>query len=192
MSSHEEEIENTTVSEEQPSDQAGQDAIEVPADDVESSELVRLQADIEKFRDLALRSQADLDNYRKRATREREEAIRYANAALLTDLIPILDNFELGLAAAKNDPGAQSIHAGMSMVLKQIQDFLGNHGVTLIEAEGAEFDPNLHDAIAQEASDTVPEGHVVRQLRKGYRLKDRLLRPSHVIVSKGPETAPAN
>lgn len=142
--------------------------------------------EIAKYKDLALRAAADLDNYRKRATRDKEEAIRYANSSLLEKLLPILDNFELGLEAAKSatEPGA--IVQGMAMVQKQLQDFLRDHGVETIPAEGVVFDPNHHDAVAQENHIEIPEGHVVRQLRRGYRLKDRVLRASSVTVSKGP------
>lgn len=150
-------------------------------------ELDALQKDFEKFRELYLRSQADLDNYRKRAAREREEASRYANASLLERLLPILDNFELGLEAARTSEGADAILQGMSMVQKQLQDFLVDSGVQPIDAVGAPFDPNLHDALGQEASEEA-EGIVVRQLRRGYKLKDRLLRPAAVMVSKGPGT----
>ncbi len=145
--------------------------------------------DSEKFRDLYLRSQADLDNYRKRATREIEDARRYANLSLLERLLPVLDNFELGLDAARQSPGAENILQGMSMVQKQLQDFLRESGAEPIEAVGAEFDPNLHEALGQEPSDEAPEGVITRQLRRGYKLKDRLLRPSAVMVSKGPAAA---
>jgi molecular chaperone GrpE len=144
----------------------------------------QLQSDIERFRDLALRSQADFDNYRKRSAREKEDALKYANSSLLERLIPIIDNFELGMAAAgaaENSP----IVAGMSMVGKQLNDFLAEFGVTAIDATGRPFDPNLHEAIAHEHSAQVPEGAVIRQVRKGFKLKDRLLRPANVIVSKG-------
>ncbi len=145
-----------------------------------------LQADLERFRDLALRSQADFDNFKKRATREKEDAIKFANSSLLERLIAIVDNFELGLGAAKNESADSPILAGMGMVLKQLTDFLAENGLQPIAAEGQTFDPNLHEAIAHEASATVPEGDVVRQMRRGYKLKDRLLRPSTVIVSSGP------
>lgn len=146
-----------------------------------------LQADLDRFRDLALRSQADFDNFKKRAAREKEEAIKYANSSLLERLIAIVDNFELGLAAAKEEGKASPIYSGMSMVLKQLSDFLTENGLTPIDAEGQRFDPNLHEAIAHEPSDEVPEGVVIRQMRRGYRLKDRLLRPSSVVVSRGPK-----
>jgi molecular chaperone GrpE len=144
-----------------------------------------MQADLDRFRDLALRSQADFDNYKKRATREKEEAIKYANSSLLERLIAIVDNFELGLSAAKNEGEESPIYSGMSMVLKQLNDFLAENGLQPIDAEGKKFDPNLHEAIARETSEQVPEGVVLRQMRRGYRLKDRLLRPSSVVVSSG-------
>jgi molecular chaperone GrpE len=151
----------------------------------EEAESSQLQADLERFRDLALRSQADFDNYRKRSAREKEDAIKFANSFLLERLIPIIDNFELGLAAAAGTENSP-ILAGMSMVAKQFGDFLADAGVTPIDATGKPFDPNLHEAIAHEKSKTVPEETVIRQLRKGYRLKDRLLRPANVVVSSGP------
>ncbi len=145
-----------------------------------------LQVDLDRFRDLALRSQADFDNYKKRATREKEEAIKYANSSLLERLIAIVDNFELGLSAAKSEGEKSPVYSGMSMVLKQLTDFLADNGLQPIDAEGEKFDPNLHEAIAHEPSAEVPEGVVVRQMRRGYKMKDRLLRPSSVVVSSGP------
>jgi len=158
------------------------------AEPAESEEAAfgQLQSDLERFRDLALRSQADFDNFRKRSAREKEDAVKYANSSLLERLIPIIDNFELGLAAAAGSPESSSIVAGMSMVARQLNDFLADFGVTPIDATGQPFDPNLHEAISHEQSRQVPEGHVIRQVRKGFKLKDRLLRPANVIVSKGP------
>lgn len=153
----------------------------------EEDPVAALQSDLEKFRDLALRGQADLDNYRKRSIRDKEDAIRNANASLLKRLISILDNFELGLNAAKEATEAKIIYDGMLMVYKQFETFLTDSGVTQVVTENAPFDPNEHDALAQEASDTVPEGQVLREVRKGYKLHDRLLRAANVIVSKGPE-----
>lgn len=145
-----------------------------------------MQADLDRFRDLALRSQADFENYKKRAAREKDEAIKYANSSLLERLVAIIDNFELGLAAARSEGEKSPIYSGMSMVLKQLTDFLADNGLQAIDAVGQPFDPNLHEAIAHEASDDVPEGVVIRQTRRGYKLKDRLLRPSSVVVSSGP------
>jgi molecular chaperone GrpE len=145
-----------------------------------------LQADLDRFRDLAMRSQADFENYKKRCAREKEEAIKYANASLLEKLVSIVDHFELGLEAARGEGEKSPIYSGMSLVLKQLQDFLAENGLQPIDAVGQKFDPNLHEAIAHEASDKVPEGVVIRQTRRGYRFKDRLLRPPAVVVSSGP------
>src|SRR5256714_7262014 len=151
-----------------------------PEDDTDG-----LQADLDRFRDLALRSQADFENYKKRAAREKEEAIKYANSSLLEKLIAIVDNFELGLEAARAEGEKSPVFSGMSMVFKQLMDFLADSGLQPIGAAGQKFDPNLHEAIAHEPSDEVPEGTVIRQMRRGYKLKDRLLRPSSVVVSSG-------
>jgi len=145
-----------------------------------------LQADLDRFRDLALRTQADFENYKKRAAREKEEAIKYANSGLLERLIAIVDNFELGLEAARGESENSPVFSGMSMVLKQLMDFLTEQGLQPIDATGQKFDPNLHEAIAHEPSEQFPEGVVIRQTRRGYRMKDRLLRPSSVVVSSGP------
>lgn len=142
-----------------------------------------------KFRELALRAQADLDNYRKRMVREKEESIRYANASLLEKLLPVLDSFELGLQAARQVPEATAIVQGFAMVEKQLVDFLRECGVEAVNAVGADFDPNLHEAVSQQHNDEVEEGKVSHQIRRGYKLRDRLLRPSTVIVSKGPAGA---
>jgi molecular chaperone GrpE len=149
------------------------------------SRVAELQAELSKYKDAALRATADLDNYRKRVSRERDESIKFGNTAFLERLIPILDNFELGLQAARNAPEAAPILDGLAMVYKQLQDFLTNSGVETIDATGQTFDPNLHEALAQEENHQVPEGKVIRQMRKGYRLRDRLLRPANVVVSKG-------
>ena len=145
--------------------------------------------EVEKWKDVAARAQADLENFRKRMAREKSDAIAYANQSLLEQLFPIIDNFDMGLKAARDADGEGSIiFQGMSMVYKQIQDFLADQGVQPIEADGEAFDPNLHEAIKQEASDEVDEGKVIYTLRRGYRLRDRLLRASNVVVSSGPET----
>jgi molecular chaperone GrpE len=151
----------------------------------QSEDEADLQADLDRFRDLALRTQADFENYKKRSAREKEDAIKYANSSLLERLIAIVDNFELGLEAARAEGEKSPIFSGMNMVLKQLMDFLADNGLQPIDAKGQKFDPNLHEAIAHEPSEESPEGTVIRQTRRGYKLKDRLLRPSSVVVSSG-------
>lgn len=138
--------------------------------------------------DRLLRTTADFDNFKKRAARERQEAARYANESLMQKLIPILDNFEMALAAAQTgQPGnAESLTAGVAMIQQQLKAALVEFGVEEVDATGRPFDPNLHEAVSQQESAEVAEGHVLQQLRKGYKLRDRLLRPATVVVAKSP------
>ena len=148
-----------------------------------------IEVELLKWKNLALRSQADLENYRKRMSREKGESVKYANSALLESLLPILDNFNFGLEAARKENPESQIFKGMEMVLKQMADFLTDHGVERIDTEGREFDPNVHEALSQAPSADVPEGVIMTEARAGYTLRDRLLRAAQVVVSKGPETA---
>lgn len=143
-----------------------------------------LQAEVKKYRDAALRAAADLENFRKRMIREKEEAIRFANAGLMEKLLPILDNFELGLDAARGDAAAKGIVDGFSMVHRQLGDFLVSCGLQPVDAVGQPFDPKLHEALGHETDAAQADGIVLRQMRRGYRLADRLIRPSSVIVNK--------
>jgi molecular chaperone GrpE len=159
--------------------------IEAAAAEATAGTLDLLQADLERFRDLALRSQADFENYRKRSIREREDAVKYSNFSFVEKLVPVLDSFELGLQAAKSNEAAAPIVSGMEMVKRQLEDVLHQFGVEPVDATGNPFDPNFHEAVAQEPSEEVPEGNVVRQLRRGYRLRERLVRAALVVVSGG-------
>jgi molecular chaperone GrpE len=134
-----------------------------------------------------MRAAADLENYKKRAARERQEAIKYANESLLERLIPVLDNFEMALTAA-NAPNTsvESLQSGIGMIQQQLKSAMSDVGLEEIDASGKPFDPNLHEAISQQESADAPEGQVVQQLRKGYKLRDRLLRPASVVVAKKP------
>ncbi|MFZ0614920.1 MAG: nucleotide exchange factor GrpE [Chthoniobacterales bacterium] len=150
-------------------------------------ETAALKAEADRYRDQALRAAADLENFRKRMIREKEEAIRFANSGILEKLLPILDNFELGLDAARGDtatPGTKGIVDGFSMVHRQLGDFLVSSGLQPIDAVGQPFDPKLHEALAHETDASQADGIVLRQMRRGYRLADRLIRPSSVIVNK--------
>lgn len=147
-------------------------------------------AEVERWKDVAARATADLDNYRKRIAREKLEAIQYANRGLLEQLLPIIDNFEMGLKAAESSGGGGSvILQGMAMVRKQLEDFLAEQGVETIPSDGVAFDPNLHEALKQEPHPTLPEGRIASTLRRGYRLRDRVLRAANVVVSSGPGAA---
>lgn len=143
-----------------------------------------LEAEAAKWKEVSLRTAAEMDNLRKRTAREREDAIRYANQRLLEDLLPVIDNFEMGMQAASQDTKSM-IYIGMDMVRRQLNDFLSSQGVEDIPTDGL-FDPNLHDAVAQEECAAGEEGRILKVTRRGFRLRDRLLRPASVVVSKLP------
>lgn len=139
--------------------------------------------------DKYLRLAAEYDNYRKRMVKEKEECAKFANQRLLEELLPVIDNFEMGMAAASADASSM-IYVGMSMVKKQLDEFLASNGVQALDpVVGSMFDHATEEAIQREPSDQ-PEGTVLRVIRKGYTLKDRLLRPANVVVAHAPEPEP--
>ena len=159
-----------------------------PESETELDPWEELEAEAAKWREVSLRTAAEMDNLRKRTAREREEAVRYANARLLEELLPVIDNFEMGMQAAAQDKSSM-IYIGMDMVRRQLDDFLTGQGCTEISTDGP-FDPNVHEAVSQEEADG-EEGRILRVSRRGFMLRDRLLRPASVVVSTQP-TAPAD
>jgi molecular chaperone GrpE len=135
-----------------------------------------------------LRTTADFDNFKKRAAREKQDAIKFANEGLLQKLIPVLDNFDMALSAAQNAKAAsvQSLQTGIAMIYQQLKSALVDAGLEEVDAAGKTFDPNLHEAVSQQETTEAPEGQVLQQLRKGYKFRDRLLRPATVVVAKQP------
>lgn len=183
MSKEEQEKKNADAEEKEVREQV-QDA---PAEqkDAEPS----LEDELMKWRDTAMRTAAEYDNYRKRMVKEKEECAKFANQRLLEELLPVIDNFEMGMAAASADAGSM-IYIGMNMVKKQLDEFLASNGVTSVEpVVGSMFDHATEEALQREPSDQ-PEGTVMRVIRKGYKLKDRLLRPANVVVAQTPEPEP--
>jgi molecular chaperone GrpE len=144
--------------------------------------------------DRLLRVTADFENFKKRAARERTESAQFANASLFQKLIPILDNFEMAQAAAQTAQGDKlaSLQTGIAMIQQQFKSALIEAGLEEVDAGGKPFDPTFHEAVSQQETDSVPEGNVLQQLRKGYKLRERLLRPATVIVAKAPEKKPAS
>lgn len=180
MKNSEEEINNTEDFESVP---LGEDNDMAPEGEemLEGAE-ASLEEDLMKMREAALRTAAEYDNYRKRVAKEKEDIIRYANQRLLEELLPVLDHFEMGMVAAKADESSM-IYIGMSMVQKQLEDFLANQGVSKVPTEGS-FDHNIHDAVGKEEVDNDQQEHLIlRVVRPGYTLKDKLIRPASVIVS---------
>jgi molecular chaperone GrpE len=137
--------------------------------------------------DRHLRAVADLENFKRRAIREKEELRLFGAARILEDLLPVLDNLALGLAAARQpNTSLESVAGGVEMVGQQLKSALLAHGLKEIAPAGQAFDPHQHEAISHEASDSVPVEHVITTVRSGYSLNGRLLRPAAVIVSSGP------
>ena len=138
--------------------------------------------------DRFIRQTADFENFKKRAARERQDAAKAATESLLAKLIPVLDNFEMALAATNTTqaPSVESLKTGVTMIYSQFKSAVADTGLEEIDATGQPFDPNFHEAVSQADSTEIPEGHVLQQLRKGYRFRDRLLRPATVIVAQKP------
>lgn len=161
----------------QPMERGG-DSVATAAGD----ELAALRQEKDALQDRLLRTAAEFDNYRKRVDRERRELSEFAAADIVSELLPILDNFERALQAAPAE--ADAFRKGIELIQRQMIDLLRKRGVRPIDAVGTDFDPNFHQAVIHETSDTHREGEVIEELQRGYMLGDRLLRPAMVKVAK--------
>ncbi len=146
-----------------------------------------LQEECESLRDQLLRSRAEFENYRKRTAREVERIRKTAAESLIHDLLSVLDNLELAMRNAEGAPGPMI--EGVRLVHKQFQDTLTRNGLEPIDAIGKPFDPNVHEAVAQMASNEVPPDHVIQEFQRGYRLGGQILRPAKVLVSQRNDAA---
>jgi molecular chaperone GrpE len=155
---------------------------DMPGDEGDGAQLRRERDD---YYERLLRKTAEFDNYRKRVERERRELADWAAADVLTDLVAVVDDFERALASDAPADG-DAYRTGVEIIYRQLQDLLRKRGATTIESVGADFDPHLHQAVAYEETPGAREGEIVGELRKGYRLGDRLLRPAMVKVAKAP------
>jgi len=163
----------------------------VPGPGLSPAELEELKiqaAQAAEHWDKLLRATADFDNFRKRVARERQDLLKYGADGLMHKLIPVLDNFEMAMAASNLADGdaVKSLRTGIAMIHQQLKTALTEAGLRELDATNQAFDPNYHEAVSQEESAEVPEGRVLRQLRKGYQLYDRLLRPASVVVARKP------
>ncbi len=160
-----------------------------PAPAAEAASVARiaeLESELARLRDALLRAQADQQNQDRRHHRDLADLRKFAASPVLEDILPALDSLRIGLESASQQATAAAVASGFALAVQQLRAALGNHGLVEIDALGKTFDPARHEALSQEASTTVPEGHVVRVLRSGWMLNDRLLRPAGVTVSTGP------
>ncbi|MCY0875989.1 MAG: nucleotide exchange factor GrpE [Firmicutes bacterium] len=179
--------EQTTSPEAQDADLSVEEQ-EVPeaatVEQVADAHFADLQAQVEELRGKWLRTQADFDNFRKRTRQEREDLALFANAKLITDLLPVLDHFAMAVAASESGGSTDSLAKGVDMVYKQLLGVMENAGLRAMDPIGQPFDPNRHEAVMQEPVEGVQPGHVASVLRTGYLLGERVLRPAMVKISQ--------
>ena len=144
-------------------------------------------AQAEKKKDLYMHTLADLDTYRRKVQREKQELAQFAVQPLIEELIPSVDHLEMAIAAARASADSKNLLQGVEMVCAQIKKVLSNFGVEEITGEGGDFDPNVHECVAHNPSDSVPENKIIKVMRSGYKIHGRLVRPASVVVSSGKQ-----
>jgi molecular chaperone GrpE len=157
-------------------------------DDFSGEEVERMAGQLVENRDKYVRLLADFDNFRRRAHKDRQDVIKYGHENLVKDLLSTVDNLDRAIEHAHQSDGGDlaSLLQGVELVQRELYAVLAQHEVNVIDAEGAPFDPSLHEAMAQVQDDSAPANSVIEVLQKGYQLRDRLLRPARVVVAKGP------
>ncbi len=163
------------------------DAPEVSAEEteanVDNSDFDKLKEDFDKLNNQYLRLAADFDNYRKRQEAERENLLKFGTENALKKLIEVLDNFERGQKALENLDDCQKVKESFGLVHKQVVETLNKLGMEEIKAEGEEFDPNFHEAVMRTPTADYPENTIINELQKGYKMGDKVLRPTLVNVA---------
>jgi len=156
--------------------------------DFSSEEVERMAGQLVENRDKYVRLLADFDNYRRRAQKDRQDVIQYGHENLVKDLLSTVDNLDRAIEHAQQNDGGDlaSLLQGVELVQREFYGVLAQHEVFAIDAEGSQFDPSLHEAMAHVQDDSVPPNSVIEVLQTGYRLRDRLLRPARVVVAKPP------
>lgn len=150
------------------------------------AEIERLKSELAEAEKRTLLAQADLENFRRRTRRDMQDQLRYASLPLVSEMLDSVDNLQRAIEAHQNDGSSEGLLEGVQLVAQQILMILQNHGCKRIEAVGQPFDPNLHQAVQMQASDEYPANTVIMELRSGYLLYDRVIRPAQVFVSTGP------
>ena len=159
--------------------------IEGETENAFADESARLTEELKEMSEKYLRLYAEFDNYKKRVNKDKEELLKYGQESILYELLTVIDNLELALKHASDEVSTGLIQ-GVEITYKELMKTLEKFGLTAVEAEGENFDPSVHHAMSQVERDDVEENIVVEEYRKGYKLKDKVLRPSLVSVSKKP------
>jgi len=167
-------------------DAEADDACGAGADELRQ-QIEALQAEKDELNDKMLRMAAELENFKKRIEREKQNAIKFAEEALLKELLPTIDNLERALAMEQTNEDAIKLHEGVELTLKGLMSTVEKYGLSPIDSVGQPFDPNVHEALTMEASDEIPAQSIITEFEKGYYYKDKLLRAAKVVVSKGSE-----
>ncbi|ASD62126.1 nucleotide exchange factor GrpE [Bdellovibrio bacteriovorus] len=152
-----------------------------------ASEIQKLQEQAEKFKNDYLYLRAEFENYKRNAIKERSELTKYGGERLVRDLLEVVDNFDRALSVNVSAENFNTFKQGVDMTAQELKSLLQRHNVTEIPAQGAPFDPNVHEALSSEATDQMAPGHVVRVFKKPYKLHDKVIRPGQVVVAKKPE-----
>ena len=152
----------------------------------ELSEVDQLKAQVADAEKRVLMAHADLENYRKRTRRDMQDQMKYASLPLMNGVLESVDNLQRAIESYEQEPNGDGLAQGVAMVSAQISKVLEDHGCKKIDAVGQPFDPNLHQALQMQASDDHPANTVMQDLRPGFQLHDRLIRPTQVFVSTGP------
>jgi len=172
--------------EEDAPESAQTDTTSMDGEESDAERAERLQKELDDTKDTLLRLQAELDNYRKRIQREQADARRYESFRIVQDILPALDNLDRAMSSAEQSGDFQSLQDGIGMVYRQFLDILKAHSAEPIPADGQPFDPNLHEALSQVPSKEVEPMTIVQVVEPGYKLHDRVVRPSRVIVACAP------
>ncbi|MCL4103218.1 molecular chaperone GrpE [Fibrobacter sp. UWH9] len=176
--------EEASATQDSPADAQASETAEPAAEQAPSAE-DSLKAELAAANDRNLRLMAEFDNFRRRSAREQLEIIETANGKLLEKLSEVLDNFERAFAAENKAKDLDTFEKGMQMIHDQFAKVLTDAGLEQLDPTGQEFDPNCHEALMQQPSEEIPENHVVTVFMKGYKLKNKILKPAKVIVSSG-------
>lgn len=167
------------------SSEANMDGMDSTEETAEPASADKTSVELQEYKDKFVRLFAEFENFRRRSAKENFEVMANANAKLLGKLTDVLDNFNLAFDPKNKAGSPEDIEKGMRLIFNKFKDILSEEGLTEVDPVGEEFDPNLHEALMQQASDTVPENQIIQVLQKGYKAKNKILKHAKVIVSTG-------